>query len=256
MTTPANHWKLGLFVVVGVVLALGIVVFLGAESMHQETVAYATYFDESVQGLEVGSPVKVRGVTIGNVSAIEVAADRRHAAEVTSSITVKDLAEMGLAEGKGRKLHVQIPADVRAQLASQGITGVKFLQIDFFDPKDNPLPDLPFPVPAHYIPAAVSTMKSLEDAMVRAVNRDARGGRADAHDPRACRSSPRLTSISGSCAEKSAEVLAHVDKVLVGRRGHAGGAAHRGDLVGGARCRRRNEQDGRSPQRDARPRRR
>jgi phospholipid/cholesterol/gamma-HCH transport system substrate-binding protein len=48
---------------------------------------------------------------------------------------------------------------------------VKFLQIDFFDTKDNPPPVLPFPVPPNYIPAAVSTMKNLEDAVVRAVNR-------------------------------------------------------------------------------------
>jgi paraquat-inducible protein B len=43
--------------------------------------------------------------------------------------------------------------------------------IDFFDVKDNPPPDLPFPVPENYIPAAESMMKNLEDSVVRAVNR-------------------------------------------------------------------------------------
>jgi paraquat-inducible protein B len=57
------------------------------------------------------------------------------------------------------------------QLESAGITGVKFISIDFFDVKDNPPPDLPFPVPPNYIPAAASTLKSLEDAVVKAVNR-------------------------------------------------------------------------------------
>lgn len=170
MSTPTNHWKLGLFVVTSVVLAACTVVFLGAQSLKKQSVSYKTYFDESVQGLEVESPIKFRGVTIGNVSSIDVAPDHRHVA-VTSALTVKDLKELGLSDGVGTKTKILIPADLRVQLASQGITGVKFLQIDFFDIKDNPAPVLPFPVPDNTIPAALSTMKNLEDAVVRAVNR-------------------------------------------------------------------------------------
>ena len=48
---------------------------------------------------------------------------------------------------------------------------MKFISIDFFDIKDNPPPALPFPVPLNYVPAAPSTLKSLEDAVVKAVNR-------------------------------------------------------------------------------------
>ena len=60
MAAPTN-WKLGLFVVVGIVLSLTTMTFLGAESLKKKVVSYQTYFDESVQGLEVpGSPVKFR----------------------------------------------------------------------------------------------------------------------------------------------------------------------------------------------------
>jgi phospholipid/cholesterol/gamma-HCH transport system substrate-binding protein len=170
MAAPTNHWKLGLFVVVGVVLALTTIAFLSAESLKKQVVSYQTDFDESVQGLEVGSPVKFRGVTVGTVSAIGIAPDRRHVA-VTSELAIVDLSDLGLAVGKGDKSKIRVPPDLRMQIASQGITGVKFLQIDFFDIKDNPPPDLPFAVPDNYIPAAVSTMKNLEDAVVRAVNR-------------------------------------------------------------------------------------
>lgn len=143
MSTPINHWKLGLFVVVGFVLAACTVVFLGARSLKKQSVEYKTYFDESVQGLEVGSPIKFRGVIIGNVSAIDVAPDHRHVA-VTSALTVQDLSDLGLSKGAGKTTKIRIPIDLRVQLASQGITGVKFLQIDFFDVKDNPPPVLPF----------------------------------------------------------------------------------------------------------------
>ena len=87
MAAPTNHWKLGLFVVVGFVLALSTVAVLGARSLRKEVVQYVSYFDESVQGLEAGSPIKFRGVTIGTVGKIDVAPDHRHV-EVTSELGV------------------------------------------------------------------------------------------------------------------------------------------------------------------------
>lgn len=170
MATPSNHWKLGLFVVTGIALGLATLVVLGARGLRQESVSYQSYFDESVQGLEVGSPVKFRGVTIGMVSKINVAPDRRHVA-VTSDLGVEEIKLMGIAHGKGSDLQMHVPAELRLQLASAGITGVKFAQIDFFSVRSNPVPQLPFPVPENYIPAATSTMKNLEDAIVLAVER-------------------------------------------------------------------------------------
>ena len=99
MAVPTNHWKLGLFVVASVVLALATVVFLGARSLRKDTVPFVTYFDESVQGLEVGSPVKFRGVVIGTVSHINIAPDRRHV-ETVSDVESEALTRLGLFDGK------------------------------------------------------------------------------------------------------------------------------------------------------------
>lgn len=170
MASPTNHWKLGLFVVVGLVLSLCTIVFLGARSLHKDSVQYKSYFDESVQGLEVGSAIKFRGVIIGAVSAIDIAPDGRHVA-VTTELTIQDLHDLGLSDGTGKESRIRVPAELRVELASQGITGVKFLQLDFFNPLSNPLPVLPFPTPPNYIPSVTSTMKSLETAVVKAVDR-------------------------------------------------------------------------------------
>jgi phospholipid/cholesterol/gamma-HCH transport system substrate-binding protein len=170
MATPTNHWKLGLFVVAGVIVGLSTVIVLGAQSLRQQTVRYESFMDESVQGLEVGSPVKYRGVTIGAVSVIGIGPDKRHV-QLSSELAIDDMVLMGLASGKGKDVEVHVPPAVRIQLASAGITGVKFLQLDYFNPKNNPPPALPFPTPPNYIPAAVSTMKNLEDAIVSAVDR-------------------------------------------------------------------------------------
>jgi ABC-type transporter Mla subunit MlaD len=170
MASPTNHWKLGLFVVVGLVLTLCTIVFLGARSLHKESVRYHSYFDESVQGLEVGSPIKFRGVNIGSVSAIDIAPDGRHVA-VTTELSIQDLTDLGLNDGSGKSSRIRVPPELRVELASQGITGVKFLQLDFFDVASHPLPVLPFPTPPNYIPSVVSTMKNLESAVVKAADR-------------------------------------------------------------------------------------
>jgi phospholipid/cholesterol/gamma-HCH transport system substrate-binding protein len=170
MAAPTNHWKLGLFVVAGFFIAMGVVVALGARSLEKATVTYRSYFDESVQGLDVGSPVKFRGVTIGSVSAIGVAPDHKHV-EVRCDLVVDELNDLGLNVVGDRAPRIAVPPELRVQLGSAGITGVKFVLIDFFSIPDNPIMPLPFPVPDNYIPSARSTMKNLEDSVVHAVDR-------------------------------------------------------------------------------------
>ena len=163
MSRPANHWKLGLFVAVGALVAIGVVVALTARGFREKRAEYVSYFDESVQGLEVGSPVKFRGVTVGGVAAINVAPDRRHV-EVVSAITLDDAARLGLDKGT-------VPEEMRVQLASVGITGVKFVLLDYFPPAAYPRPELPFAAPKNYLPSARSTLKGVEDALVGVADR-------------------------------------------------------------------------------------
>jgi paraquat-inducible protein B len=172
MSTPANHWKLGLFVVLGIVISVAALVYFGERTLRKEVVAYKTFFDESVQGLETGAPVTFRGVSIGHVVNIDLAGDKRHVA-VTYELGVSVLNELGLAAQRapGARTRLVIPSDLRVQLASNGLTGVKFIQMDFFDEKTNPPLPLPFKLPDNYIPAAPSMMKNLEVSVVQAVER-------------------------------------------------------------------------------------
>ncbi len=175
MSAPTNHWKLGLFVLSGFALILATIAWLGARSLQRDTDQYVSYFDESVQGLEVGSPIKFRGVTVGAVGKIDIARDHRHV-EVTSELGVAELARLGLdvanePQAADRPKKFEQGLGLRVQLASAGLTGVKFLQLDFFPVADNPEPTLPFPVPNNYIPAVPSTIKNVEDALLRVVAR-------------------------------------------------------------------------------------
>jgi phospholipid/cholesterol/gamma-HCH transport system substrate-binding protein len=152
-----NHWKLGLFVVTGLAIGLGAVFWIGLRRLNRDAVSAVTYFDESVQGLDVGSPVKFRGVTLGTVSTITVAPDRRHV-EVWMRIYQDELSRMGFDPTAPRD------PTLRPQLAAAGITGVKFVQFDTFSPERYPVEALSFAPPeGFYWPAVPSTLKGLEE---------------------------------------------------------------------------------------------
>ena len=169
-STATNHWKLGLFVVVAILAAAGTVFWLAARRFQRDSLQAVSYFDESVQGLDVGSPVKFRGVTIGTVSDITIAPDHRHV-QVTSDIYLDALTRLGLYIPKRNDGEVFIDPNMRVQLAAAGITGVRFLQTDFFDPVRYPPPRLPFEPPWNYVPSAPSTLKSIEEAAIDILNK-------------------------------------------------------------------------------------
>lgn len=169
MTQPTNHWKLGLFVVVSFLLGLGALMYIGAQAFGRDSITYTSYFDESVTGLDIGSSVRFRGVTLGTVSKVEVAPDKRHV-QVSYGIRMELMERVGIAadngDGPGK-----IPPDLRAQISAQGLTGQKYILLDFFDIEAHPVPKLPFAVPPNHIPGAGSPLKNIEDSIARAVER-------------------------------------------------------------------------------------
>lgn len=88
-------------------------VWLGMSRVFEKGHYYVTYFNESVQGLSVDSPVKYRGVSIGRVDRIGVAPDSK-------------LVEVVLKIESGQSLDEGIVA----QLKSVGITGSVFVELD------------------------------------------------------------------------------------------------------------------------------
>jgi paraquat-inducible protein B len=156
-----------LFVIVGVLAGVGTVFWLAAQRLNPEVIPAVSYFNESVEGLDVGSPIKIRGVKVGIVSDIGIAPDQRMV-EVRMELFVRSLRRLGLlpavreSQARGESI---APVDLRVQCVSQGITGVKFVQADFFDPETHPMPELSFEPGENYVASEPSTLKSLEDAL-------------------------------------------------------------------------------------------
>lgn len=121
MGRKSSHVVVGLFVVLGTLLASVLVIWVGATRYFETGSRYVTFFDESVQGLQKDSPVKYRGVEVGRVEQIRVAPDN-HLIEV--------LMKIDLAEG--------VRDNVVAELKSVGITGIVFVDLARLEPGEVP----------------------------------------------------------------------------------------------------------------------
>ena len=70
MSKQVNPTFVGGFLVGAVVLAFGGILAFGSGNFFAKKMTCVAYFDSSVDGLDVGSPVKYRGVTLGTVGKI------------------------------------------------------------------------------------------------------------------------------------------------------------------------------------------
>ncbi|MCF8105040.1 MAG: MlaD family protein, partial [Desulfohalobiaceae bacterium] len=66
---------LGVFVLGGILLGVLFVVLFGTGSFFQRSQKFILFFDHSVKGLNIGSPVLFRGVRVGRVADIQLRAD-------------------------------------------------------------------------------------------------------------------------------------------------------------------------------------
>lgn len=175
MTTKASYFRIGLFVIGATAVCVAAVIVLGAGAFFRRTIPMETYFEESVQGLEVGSPVKYRGVMIGSVSRIGFAQQKYQAHLPPHRALRHILVEMNLYEDA---LDLEDPSDsvlekqlqqwtdlgLRCQLRSQGITGMCYLELDEFDPRAHPPIEIDWTPQRHYVPATTSTIARVTDS--------------------------------------------------------------------------------------------
>ena len=138
MSKPANKTMIGAFVVGAVVLAVAAIVLFGSGKFFQKTEPWLTFFQGSVKGLNVGSPVVFRGVQIGQVTDIIVGFDATQLEvfiPVFLEINPEKFKEIGDSSQKSDKeMHsALIERGMRAQLQMQSlVTGQLLINIDFY----------------------------------------------------------------------------------------------------------------------------
>lgn len=145
MARKSTNFILGLFVILGFLLAVAAIIWVGASSFFQKGQRYISYFDESVEGLQADSSVKYRGVDVGRVEQIQVAPDNKLVGVVMKI-----------------NLRGDLPKTTIAQLRSAGITGVKFIGLDRPEPGERALsPQIDFFSEYPIIPTRPSEIQRL-----------------------------------------------------------------------------------------------
>jgi len=164
------QFSVGLLVITGLALAVGFVLFLTRDRVTARDALFETYLRESVQGLEVGSAVRYRGVPIGRVTEISLASAEYRRPEGQPFAGAFQLVVVRFAVNLGRVGEIPGAADavaqgLRARLASQGITGIVYIELDFVDPARAPVPMLPWTPRFDVIPSVPSTVAQAQSTL-------------------------------------------------------------------------------------------
>jgi phospholipid/cholesterol/gamma-HCH transport system substrate-binding protein len=113
METRASHFLVGLFVLSLVVIFSSAVLWLAKSRYAEDETLYYIYFRGAVTGLQIGSPVRYRGVPVGSVTNIAIDSENVELIEVTVAL----------------KRNTPVRIDTVASLALAGITGGSFVQL-------------------------------------------------------------------------------------------------------------------------------
>jgi len=155
-------------------LALGVIALLsfGGLSLFSKPQRFMVYFDESIHGLDLGSPVKLRGVRVGRVVDLEV-----HYDDVANRSVVAVTCELSrnvITDAVGGQLKITGPDDIktmvdhglRAQLGVLGLaTGLLFVELDFLDPAQYPAPVLAHPPKYVVVPSSLSAISEYQASL-------------------------------------------------------------------------------------------
>ena len=162
MEEGKRYFRLGLFVVVSLCVTAAVLFLVGGRKLFQPTFIFESYFNESVAGLELGAPVRFRGVPLGQVSEIltsaatyerDVPLDKRREYIVVRAKVNLSAAE---AERMERDAAELVKRGLRAQTQLAGITGQQYLAIDFLDAAKYPPLEFEWTSKYAYVPSAPS----------------------------------------------------------------------------------------------------
>ncbi len=170
----ASYFRIGLFIIIGLLLLAGGLVIFGVGQFFKEKIYFETYVDATVQGIDVGSPVKFRGVTVGKATSVgflfteypEV--DRSRVANyvvILMEIDKEIFPDMFQIENLQPILNENIEKGLRVQIEPQGITGLNYLEINYVDASRYRPINLIWKPRNYFLPYAPGELTSMLDSL-------------------------------------------------------------------------------------------
>ncbi|WP_305909952.1 MlaD family protein [Methylomarinum sp. Ch1-1] len=147
MSKPVSPLAIGSFTIGALLLLVaGLFVFGGGQLFNADRVRYVVFFDSSLNGLDIGAPVKMQGVKIGEVTDIALLLDPKSGKiykPVVIEIDRESLAGTersdvpGIKSDKEKVVRDQlVEAGFRARLEIQSLlTGLLYVDFDIYPDK-------------------------------------------------------------------------------------------------------------------------
>ena len=230
MSEKPHTVAIGAFIVGALLIAIVTVIFvLGSGFRKGEKIVMV--FDGSVKGLNVGAPVAIRGVQVGQVTDINIILDA-DTLEILM-VVVADFQEDRITRVGKRSDDLTeelIQRGLRAQLNTQSLlTGLLYIQMDFHPGSDIVLADIDTPYfQFPTIPTDLERIaKKLQDldfseladefeAAVRSVNEVVSSKEFKAIPGELATTLQSVTALSGQLQDQLATSMPKVDRVLDG----------------------------------------
>jgi len=127
---------IGAFVVGALALVVAAIVIVGSATWFSTIYRFVLYFNDSVDGLTVGAPVKFKGVQVGQVEQIKLAvsADQEPQIAVVIGLDESRIESLGGTDAGFTPPEIQeaVKHGLRAKLASQSLlTGLLYVSLDY-----------------------------------------------------------------------------------------------------------------------------
>ena len=172
MKTKMNPALVGVFVLGALALGLAALLTFGGVNFFSKPQRFVVYFDESIHGLDLGSPVKLRGVRVGRVVDLNVRYDGKTNQSLVTVVCefsrnmMRDERGLEIDASSREQMEKLVDQGLRAQLGVLGLaTGLLFVELDFVDPEDaadyvTQVPDDPRYVRVPATPSAIAAAQA------------------------------------------------------------------------------------------------
>jgi paraquat-inducible protein B len=136
MTNSKNiSFAIGAFIAGATVLIFVALLFFSGGRIFSKKETVIMYFEGSVQGLQIGAPVKLKGVILGQITDIQIIFqkdDKTIVTAVTADLVMERINSKG-ATVKSEFFDEAIKNGMRAQLNFQSfLTGLLYVELDFY----------------------------------------------------------------------------------------------------------------------------
>lgn len=169
MSKEANPTLIGAFVVGATALLLAALLVFGGSKLFSEQRPFILFFAESVNGLNVGAPVKMRGVQVGKVKEIVIRYEPRSRSLLTPVVIEVETDRIQMITDstfpwQEPTLDDLIDYGLRAQLKLQSlVTGQLYVDLDFYP--DTPAKLVGLSKDYDEIPVIASSQKEIESTV-------------------------------------------------------------------------------------------